>query len=93
VKSVSSVSNFFGIYVELMSHKILLVKVVPNSKTTEIVGYEGDVLKIRIAAPPDKGKANDELIAFLAKEYKISKSQITILQGHTSRLKRVSIEV
>jgi uncharacterized protein (TIGR00251 family) len=52
----------------------------------------GDVLKIKIKAPPDKGKANDELIDFLAKAFRVAKSDISILSGHTGRLKKIEIK-
>lgn len=74
-----------------MSKRILLIKVVPNAHKTEIVGWEGDKLKVRVAAPPEKGEANQELIAFLSKQFKIPKSHIEIESGTSSRIKRVSI--
>jgi len=48
-------------------------------------------LKIKIAAPPVDGKANESLIEFLAKTFKISKSNIEILKGHTSKLKTIKL--
>jgi uncharacterized protein (TIGR00251 family) len=45
-----------------------------------------------LAAPPVDGAANDELIHLLAKTFKVSRSAVTILSGHSSRLKQVSIE-
>ncbi|MBI2743620.1 MAG: YggU family protein [Chlamydiales bacterium] len=71
---------------------ILMVKVTPNSRKNSIEGYQGDVLRVKIKAPPDKGKANEELIEFLAETFKISKSQITLISGHSSRLKKLKIE-
>lgn len=71
---------------------IIQVKVTPNASKNEIVGSEEDLLRIRIKGVPEKGRVNEELIAFLAKKLKIAKSQITILGGHTSRLKRLKIE-
>lgn len=67
------------------------VKVIPKSARSEIVGWEGDVLKVRLKAVPEKGEANEELIRFLSRELKIAKSLITILRGHTSREKTVHI--
>ncbi len=71
---------------------ILNIKVLPNASSNSIEGWENERLRIRIRGVPEKGKANDNLIAFLAKEFDISKSQIKILSGHTSRLKRIEIE-
>lgn len=71
--------------------RILIVKVVPGASQNEVVGWEGDILKVRIKAPPDRGKANAELIRFLAKHFDVSASQVEILSGFTSRLKRVKI--
>lgn len=68
------------------------IKVTPNASKNEIIGWEGDLLRVRIKGVPEKGRVNEELIAFLAKELKVAKSQITILSGHTSRLKRIQIE-
>lgn len=70
---------------------ILSVKVIPNAHRSEIVGIENDELKIRLAAIPDKGKANDELIRFLAKIFNVSKSQVTLIHGATSRHKKICI--
>ncbi len=71
---------------------ILNIKVLPNASSNSIEGWENERLRIRIRGVPEKGKANENLIAFLAKEFGISKSQIKILSGHTSRLKRLEIE-
>jgi len=70
----------------------LKVKVVPKSAVTKIVGWEGDLLKIKIAAPPEKGKANSELLRFLAKTLSASKSNFEIVSGETSRLKKILIK-
>lgn len=71
---------------------VISVKVIPNAKRNEIVGWENEELKIRIKAVPEDGKANEELIRFLAKTLKISKSQIEIVRGHTSRHKQLAIQ-
>ena len=67
------------------------IKVLPKSSKNEIVGWEGDILKVRLTAAPEKGKANEALITLLAKEYGVSKSSITILKGATSQKKIVEI--
>jgi len=70
----------------------LRVKVVPKSSRNEIVGPMADgTLKVKIAAAPEKGKANAELRAFLARHYGVPKSAVTIVSGETSTLKRVRI--
>jgi hypothetical protein len=48
-------------------------------------------LKVRIAAAPEKGRANAELCAFLARHYGVPKSAVTILSGRTSPRKLVRI--
>lgn len=69
----------------------LFVKIIPNASKSEIVGWENERLKVRIAAVPEKGEANKALIRFLSDKFLIAKSQITLVQGETSRLKKVHI--
>lgn len=69
-----------------------MVKVIPNARKNERVEFAGGALKVRIKAPPDKGKANEALIEFLSGEFSVPKSQIRILSGHSSRLKKVEIQ-
>ncbi len=70
----------------------LRIKVIPKSPKSEIVETMADgTIKIRVAAPPEKGKANAELIKFLAKHFKMEKSSITIISGKTDQLKLVKI--
>jgi uncharacterized protein (TIGR00251 family) len=69
---------------------ILRVKVIPRSAKTEIAGTMADgTVKIRIAAPPEKGKANDELTRFLAAHYGVKR--VEIISGHTASLKMVRL--
>ena len=70
---------------------ILPVKVVPRASKNSIAGWENDELKVRLNAVPEKGEANEELIAFLAKTWKIPKSSLTIHSGETSRHKKLLI--
>ena len=66
------------------------VKVIPRSAKTEIVGRMADgTLKIKIAAPPEKGKANAELIRFLEAHFKVD--SVEIISGHTAALKIVRL--
>jgi len=65
------------------------VKVQPNARQNEILRYQDEVLHIKIAAPPVKGKANRELLRFLSDILGLSQSQLTIEKGMTSRAKVV----
>lgn len=70
----------------------LTVKVVPGSSRTEIVAEYGQMLKIKVAAPPEKGKANKTLLEFLAKQLGIRKNTLQITSGQTSCVKQIWIE-
>ncbi|MFM6928341.1 MAG: DUF167 domain-containing protein [Bdellovibrio sp.] len=63
----------------------------PKSSKNEIVGPHNGMLKIKINAPPVDGEANQELIAFLSKFFKIAKREITLVKGETGRQKTVDI--
>lgn len=63
----------------------------PNAARNELAGFAEGVLRIKVAAPPVKGKANKELIAFLAQKLGLNKGDLIILKGHTSRNKLISI--
>ena len=67
------------------------VKVVPRASRDEIMGTEGDVLKVRLKAPPVEGRANEALIAFLADRLGVGKAQVEILHGSRSRKKLVKV--
>jgi hypothetical protein len=71
---------------------LLRVKVIPRSAVNEIVGALADgTLKVKMAAPPERGKANQALIALLAAHFRVSKSAVSIVTGQTSSLKLVKI--
>jgi len=70
----------------------LAIKVTPNAGRNEIVGLKEGLLYVKVAAPPAKGKANKELIDFLADKLGIRKSLILIVKGQTSRHKIINIE-
>lgn len=70
----------------------LAVKVIPGSHKTEFREMMADkTYKIAIAAAPEKGKANTELIKFLAKEFKVLKSRLVIISGAGERTKLVKV--
>lgn len=68
------------------------VRVVPRGRRDAVVGLYGDALKVRLAAPPERGKANRALQKFLAGRLGVSSSDVEILSGHTSRHKRVRVK-
>jgi hypothetical protein len=70
---------------------VLQVKVLPKTSREEIVGWEENVLKVRLKAPPEKGEANSALIAFLADVLDLPKQAIIIKRGATSRRKQLTI--
>ena len=69
----------------------ITVKVITNSSQTETVEEKDNYLKIKLKSSPVKGKANAELIKFLAKKFQVSKSQVEIIKGLTSKKKLVRI--
>jgi uncharacterized protein (TIGR00251 family) len=74
------------------SNARLTIKVTPNAGRNAIVGFKEGVLLVKVAAPPEKGKANKELIDFLAEKLGIKKSSVLIVKGQTSRFKSIVIE-
>ena len=72
-----------------MAKATLKIKVAPGSRKSEFVGWHGDELKIRVKAPPEKGKANAEVIKLLAKAMDLPNDQIDISSGHASQRKTV----
>ncbi|MEE8343563.1 MAG: DUF167 family protein [Gammaproteobacteria bacterium] len=71
---------------------ILRVRIQPRAAKDEIAGLYGDRLKVRITAPPTDGRANEHLRAFLAKQFGVPKTRITLLSGAGSRDKRLRIK-
>lgn len=71
---------------------VFRVQVAPRSSRSEVAGEHNGALRVRLAAPPVDGAANEELIQVLAKTFKVSRSAVSILSGHSSRLKQVSID-
>jgi len=70
---------------------VLKVKVVPGASRTRYMGELDAQAKIAVSAAPEKGKANKELIAYLAEILGASKRDITILSGHTAPQKKIRI--
>ncbi len=71
---------------------LLKIRVQPRAGRTEVVGPHGGALKIRLAAPPVDGAANQALVAFLAKRLGLPKTSLEIRRGHKGRLKSVWVK-
>ncbi len=71
---------------------VLHVHIVPRSAKCEVVGIQGNALKLKITAPPVEGQANKECIRFLSDILGIKKKQVRILSGSKSKKKTVAIE-
>jgi len=63
------------------------IKVTPNAGRNEITGYKDEILQVKVAAAPEKGKANKALVDLLAEKLGVRKSSIAIIKGETSRKK------
>ncbi len=68
------------------------IKAIPRSPRTEVAGTLADgSVKIKVAAPPDQGKANAELCAFLAHEFGVRRDRVEVIAGRASPLKIVRV--
>jgi uncharacterized protein (TIGR00251 family) len=70
----------------------LAVRVTPRSRKNEIVGVDGEALRIKLNAPPVEGAANAALCEFLARVLGVRKSAVTLVAGQTSRHKVIHVE-
>jgi len=70
---------------------VFTAKIVPGSSRTAVSGILDNMIKVRVAAPPEKGKANQCLIAFLAKRLGVKKNAIDIIAGQTGPVKQVRV--
>ena len=68
-----------------------IVRVRPNARQNQLVGFKEGVLHIRIAAPPIEGKANEALVKFLSEQFGVSKSRLSIEKGLTGKIKTITI--
>jgi len=70
----------------------LRLRVLPGARRTEIAGRHGDGWKVRVAAPPENGRANDAVRRLLAERLDLPRSAVTIVSGHTAREKVVELD-
>lgn len=69
----------------------ITVKVVPGSSRDQIVGWLAEALKIKVAAPPERGKANEAIIKLLSKKLGVSPQDVQIESGHSSPMKVIAL--
>jgi len=72
---------------------LLQLSVAPNAKRTEVDGLHDGALRVRLAAPPIDGRANEALVAWLAKSLGVARRDVELLRGESSRRKQVAIAV
>jgi uncharacterized protein (TIGR00251 family) len=72
---------------------VLRLAVVPNAKRTAADGLHDGALRVRLAAPPIEGRANEALVAWLAKALGVPKRAVTLAHGASGRRKTVVIDV
>ncbi len=70
----------------------LAIKAIPNAPRSEVIGWLGDALKVKVHAPPVEGKANEVLCEFLADTLELPRRAVSVARGDTSRQKLVRIE-
>ena len=70
---------------------VLAVHVQPGAGRTEVVGRYGDALKLRVAAPPTGNRANDAVVELVAKEFNLSRADVSVISGASSRHKRMRL--
>ena len=71
---------------------LLRVKAVPGASRNAIVGTLGDRLKVRVAAPPEDGKANQAILSLLATALDVDEARLAITQGHGTPLKTIRVD-
>lgn len=69
----------------------LAIYVQPNARRTVFEKIHDDQLKLKVHAPPEDGKANDEIIRYLSDLFSLRKSQVEIISGHLARKKRIQL--
>jgi uncharacterized protein (TIGR00251 family) len=69
----------------------LTLHIQPGAKRTDVAGLHGEALKIRLAAPPIEGRANEALLKFIAEAFAVPLRQVELKQGGQSRHKVVAI--
>jgi uncharacterized protein len=69
----------------------LRIRVSPGARRTELVGRQGEGWKVRVAAPPERGRANDAVLKLLAERLRIAPAELTLVSGARARDKVVEL--
>jgi uncharacterized protein (TIGR00251 family) len=75
-----------------MPHARLALRVAPGARRTEVLGRHGDGWKVSVAAPPERGRANAELVRLLARELAVPAARVTVVRGAAARDKVIEID-
>lgn len=70
----------------------IMLRVQPRASKTALAGEHAGALKVRLAAPPVDGAANEELVRWIARQLKVAPSRVSIVSGESSRSKIVHVE-
>jgi uncharacterized protein (TIGR00251 family) len=75
-----------------MAECMFSVRLTPRASQDKIIGWEGDVLRVRVTAPPVEGRANEALLRLLARALDVPTSRLRLVRGQTQRNKVVAVE-
>lgn len=75
-----------------MAECVFSVRVTPRASQDKIAGWEGEVLRVRVTAPPVEGRANDALLRLLARALDVPTSRLRLVKGQTQRNKVIAVE-
>lgn len=70
----------------------IYAKVTPRAARNEVVKISDAEYRVKVAAPPEKGKANEAVVEMLAEYFDVSKSQIDIIAGRTAKIKIIDVQ-
>ena len=86
--------NFIDYILDSKNNGIIYLKIIPNARKTEFIEIMSNgVIKIKIAAVPEKWKANKELLQFLKITLSLHKDSISIIWWQKSQIKKIKIDI
>lgn len=86
--------NFVDYILENNNNWVIEVKIIPNARNNEFVDVMANgVIKVKISAIPEKGKANKELLDYLSSELRLKKDCIHIISWVTSQIKKIKLDI